>query len=190
MFWGINITNQFITGDFCSFVYFWDTSDPPETVLHGHWGVKLFSQRNNYQADNLLLINGTYVIMYIPKFYSTQKKGYKTNMAFLFSPLLLYFVNQGIHALLRLQHGAAFRALSVLRITCGLLPRDHSESELSVYPEIICNSSCPSFWLITDVRTIGSALCTCQPRRNSQCSPELCAVRLPREAQRCALSFL
>lgn len=132
-----------------------------------------------------------YVITYIPKFYSTQKKGYKTNMAFLFSPLLLYFMNQGIHALLRpRQNGAAFRALSVLRITCGLLPRDHSESVLSVYPEIICNSSCPLFWLIMDVRTIGSALCTCQPRRNSQCSPELCAVRLLREAQRYALSFL
>jgi len=75
VFWGINITNQFITEDFCSFVYFWDTSDLPGTVTHGHWGVKLFSQRNNYQAGNLLLINGTYVITYFPKFYSTQKKG-------------------------------------------------------------------------------------------------------------------
>lgn len=34
---------------------------------------------------------------------------------------------------------------SLLRIMCGLLLRDHSAPELSIYPEIICNTSCPLF---------------------------------------------
>lgn len=61
--------NRVITGDFCSFVYFLDTSDLPETVIHDHCSVKLFSQTNNYQAGNLLLINGMYTITHFLKFY-------------------------------------------------------------------------------------------------------------------------
>lgn len=139
------------------------------------------------------------MIPHFPTFYSTQKKGCKIHAAFPsppthpHPPLFCASVHPCLLKLLRPAQDGASRPqsrLSVSRIRCGLLLSDRAESEPSIYPDIICNSSCPLFWLITAVRTIGSALRTCQPRRNSPCAPELCVARLPREARRCALSLL